>query len=161
MEKQLQAVAAEKRGRVFCKAQQELVADLLVKLNGLELLDPIHAWKWKGAGRLDADVAGKADVFALSSRYEGFGNVLIEAMACGVPVVATKSAGTTEIVRHGVDGLLVDTHDPSSLSRALATLIADPKVLERMSAAAVQGAERFALPRIARLYDETLMGALA
>ena len=104
---------------------------------------------------------GKADVFALSSRYEGFGNVLIEAMACGVPVVATRSAGTTEIVRHGVDGLLVDTHDPSSLSRALATLIADPKVLERMSAAAVQGAERFALPRIARLYDETLMGALA
>jgi glycosyltransferase involved in cell wall biosynthesis len=104
---------------------------------------------------------GKADVFALSSRYEGFGNVLIEAMACGVPVVATKSAGTTEIVRHDVDGLLVDTHDPSSLSRALATLIADPKVRERMSAAAVQGAERFALPRIARLYDETLMGALA
>ena len=104
---------------------------------------------------------GKADVFALSSRYEGFGNVLIEAMACGVPVVATKSAGTTEIVRHGVDGLLVDTHDPASLCHALATLIADPKVLARMSAAAVQGAERFALPRIARLYDETLTGALA
>jgi glycosyltransferase involved in cell wall biosynthesis len=104
---------------------------------------------------------GKADVFALSSRYEGFGNVLIEAMACGVPVVATRSAGTTDIIRHGVDGLLVDTHDPSALSRALATLISDPKALKDMSAAAVQGAERFALPRIARLYDETLMGALA
>jgi glycosyltransferase involved in cell wall biosynthesis len=103
----------------------------------------------------------RSDAFVLTSRYEGFGNVLIEAMACGVPVVATKSAGTIDIVRHGVDGLLVDTHDPSSLSRALATLIADPVVLERMSAAAVQGAERFALPRIARLYDETLMGALA
>jgi len=103
----------------------------------------------------------KADVFALSSRYEGFGNVLIEAMACGVPVVATKSAGTTDIIRHGVDGLLVDRHDSSSLSRALATLIADPNALTRMSAAAVQGAERFALPRIAQLYDETLMGALA
>ena len=104
---------------------------------------------------------GKADVFALSSRYEGFGNVLIEAMACGVPAVATASAGTRDIIRDGVDGVLVATHDAASLCKALATLLSDRAMRDRMSVAAVQGAERFALPRVVRLYDETLMGALA
>jgi hypothetical protein len=42
--------------RLLSKAQQELAADLLVELDTLELLDPIHAWKWKGAGGLDADI---------------------------------------------------------------------------------------------------------
>src|SRR5262249_46626468 len=46
----------------------------------------------------------RADVFALSSRYEGFGNVLIESMACGVPVVATASPGTRDIVADGANG---------------------------------------------------------
>jgi hypothetical protein len=45
--------------RLLSRAQQELAADLLVELDGLELLDPIHAWKWKGAGGLDADVAAE------------------------------------------------------------------------------------------------------
>ena len=45
--------------RLLSKAQQELVADLLVELDGLEILDPIHARKWKGAGRLDDDVAAE------------------------------------------------------------------------------------------------------
>jgi hypothetical protein len=49
----------QRLGRLLSKAQQELVADLLVQLDGLELLDPIHAWKWKGSGRLDADVAAE------------------------------------------------------------------------------------------------------
>jgi len=75
---------------------------------------------------LDADVVlcgfqrnpwkyiARADVFALSSRYEGFGNVLVEAMACGVPVVATSSPGTCEIVGDGIDGLLVEHHEPAA-----------------------------------------------
>ena len=67
----------------------------------------------------------RADVFALSSRYEGFGNVLVEAMACGVPVVATGSPGTREIVSVGTDGLLVDRHEPAALAAALAAVLSD------------------------------------
>jgi hypothetical protein len=45
--------------RLLSKAQQDLAADLLMELDALEVLDPIHAWKWKGAGELDADVAAE------------------------------------------------------------------------------------------------------
>lgn len=103
----------------------------------------------------------KADVFALTSRYEGFGNVLIEAMACGVPVVATASAGTRDIVRHGVDGLLVEQHEPAAFAEAIASLVTDETTRQRMSAAALQDAPRFALPRIAQLYDDVFRGVMA
>lgn len=103
----------------------------------------------------------KADVFALTSHYEGFGNVLIEAMACGVPVVATASAGTRDIVRHGVDGLLVEQHAAAAFADAMASLLTDPGTRQRMSAAALQDAPRFALPRVAQMYDEAFRGVLA
>jgi glycosyltransferase involved in cell wall biosynthesis len=102
----------------------------------------------------------RADVFALSSRYEGFGNVLIEAMACGVPVVATSSPGTREIVEAGVDGLLVD-HEPSALAAALERLVTDEGLHRRMSLAARRAAQRFALPTIAAEYDRAFSEVLA
>ena len=104
---------------------------------------------------------GRADVFALSSRYEGFGNVLVEAMACGVPVVATSSPGTREIVTPGVDGLLVDRHEPAAFAAALERLLTDAPLRERMSQAARRAAERFALPAIAAAYDGAFTEVLA
>ena len=103
----------------------------------------------------------QADVFALSSRYEGFGNVLIEAMACGVPVVATSSPGTRDIVAGGVNGLLVEKHQPAELAAALERLLTDSAMRSRMAIAARQTAERFALPAIAAEYGRVLGEVIA
>jgi glycosyltransferase involved in cell wall biosynthesis len=103
----------------------------------------------------------RADVFALTSRYEGFGNVLVEAMACGVPVVATMSPGTRDIVTSGVDGMLVEQHDPASFAAALAEVLTDEPLRRRRSDAARINADRFAAPAIASAYDRVLMEMIA
>jgi glycosyltransferase involved in cell wall biosynthesis len=104
---------------------------------------------------------GRADAFVLTSRYEGFGNVIVEALACGVPVVATASAGTREIVRAGTDGLLVEQHEPEAVAAALQRVLCDPAFRSRLAEGARDSARRFALPAIASAYDRVLAGALA
>lgn len=103
----------------------------------------------------------RADVFALTSRYEGFGNVLIEAMACGTPVVATRSPGTDDIIQDGVDGLLVTDHTPAAMAEALRRVITDGARREALSVAARRSANRFTPPAIAGRYDAVLREALA
>jgi glycosyltransferase involved in cell wall biosynthesis len=103
----------------------------------------------------------RAEVFALSSRYEGFGNVLLEAMACGVPVVATTSPGTRDIVRDGENGLLVDQHDPASLASALDRLLGDDALRQRMSEQARRSVQPFALAAVAAEYDRVFGEVLA
>jgi glycosyltransferase involved in cell wall biosynthesis len=103
----------------------------------------------------------RADVFALTSRYEGFGNVIVEAMACGVPVVATSSPGTREILTSGANGLLVDDHEPAAFAAALAAVIDDDALRGKMADSARRHAERFRTESIALAYDRVLTEALA
>jgi len=98
----------------------------------------------------------KADVFLLTSRYEGFGNVLIEAMALAVPVVATASAGTRDIVDHGVDGLLVDSHTPEAVAAALRRVLENRDLRASLSSQAAASAEQFSAPRVIARYDQVL-----
>ena len=98
----------------------------------------------------------RADVFLLTSRYEGFGNVLIEAMACGVPVVATASAGTRDIVQHGIDGLLVDVHSPQTVAAGVLSILESPARRNAMSQAATLSADRFAVEQVIARYDAVL-----
>lgn len=102
----------------------------------------------------------RADIFLLTSHYEGFGNVLIEAMACGVPVVATASPGTRDIINNGIDGLLVDVHTPQAVAGALKTILESPEKRQAMSIAAREAANRFAVREVASKYD-LLMERLA
>jgi len=89
----------------------------------------------------------RAHIVALSSDYEGFPNALLEGMASGRPVVATKGGGTGELVRDGVDGLLVE-RNPQALSSALLSLLQDEKLLERMAGDARERAGEFGWPSV-------------
>lgn len=73
-----------------------------------------------------------ADVFVLPSHDEGMPNVVLEAMASALPVVATRISGNEELVEHGKTGLLVTPNDPDELADALIQLIDTPATRQRM-----------------------------
>jgi glycosyltransferase involved in cell wall biosynthesis len=111
-----------------------------------------------------ADVRGyfeAMDVFALSSLREGLPNVLLEAMALEVPVVATRVNGVPRLVRHGANGLLVEAGDPAPLAAALDHLLADADLQTAFRAAGRETVEgRFSfearMRKLSQLYDELL-----
>jgi glycogen synthase len=90
------------------------------------------------------------DLLVLPSLYEDLSSALIEAMAAGLPVVATGVGGTADLVRHGVNGLLVAPRDPAALAAAISQVLADPAAAARLSAAARRTAAGYAWPDLAR-----------
>jgi glycosyltransferase involved in cell wall biosynthesis len=78
----------------------------------------------------------EVDVVVLSSRQEGFGMVLAEAMACGTPVVATRCGGPEDVVRDGETGFLVPCDDPITMANAIEQLLVDDRLRHRMGEAA-------------------------
>jgi phosphatidylinositol alpha-mannosyltransferase len=91
------------------------------------------------------------DIFcAPSTGRESFGIVLLEAMASGKPVVATNIRGYNSVVRHRVDGLLVERKSPEALALALVHLLADRELRARFGEAGRRRAEEFSWPVIAR-----------
>jgi glycosyltransferase involved in cell wall biosynthesis len=94
-----------------------------------------------------------ADLFVLSSRWEGFGHVIVEAMVAGAPVIAFDCPhGPRDIIRHGENGLLVRDGDEAALAEAMSKSLNDRDVARRLSENARKDAVRFSSARIADQY---------
>lgn len=100
-----------------------------------------------------------ADVFVLSSFYEGFGNVLVEAMLQNAPVVASDCPwGPAEIIQHGVNGLLTPVGDAAALAQALAAVLDDPVLRDRLVGNANRSIERFTFAQMNQQYAAVFHG---
>lgn len=91
-----------------------------------------------------------SSLFVFSSRFEGFGMVLVEAMACGLPVVSFDcKCGPKDIISHGVDGLLVETGNVQQLASSMSLLMSDANMLSKMGSEARKNVARFNIENIA------------
>lgn len=94
-------------------------------------------------------VIAASDVFAFSSRFEGQGLALVEAMVCGTPPVSFDCpSGPGFIIRHGIDGLLVPAEDVEALAEALITLLLDDEKRQEMGNKAKEAGERYDVKEI-------------
>ncbi|HKV45504.1 MAG TPA: glycosyltransferase family 4 protein [bacterium] len=90
-----------------------------------------------------------ADVFVLPSLIESFGIVLVEAMSCGLPIVASNIMGIPAVVEDGVNGFLVPPGDEAALADRVIRLLTDPAASAAISAVNLRTAATYALPRVA------------
>jgi len=154
------AVKSEPRLRFAVVGQGEgaLLDELLGLRAELGLHDVVHF-----AGfRPDVTVPLRSfDAFVMSSRSEGFPVALVQAMAAGLPVVATRCGGPEEMVTNGIQGLLVPREDPATLAAAMLRIVSDGPLRRELAVAArVAARARFSLTTMLESYDRIYRAAL-
>jgi glycosyltransferase involved in cell wall biosynthesis len=104
--------------------------------------------------RTDADeLLAAAHVVVLSSRQEGMGSVLLDALLLGKPIAATRAGGIPDVIQHGVDGLLAPVADPDALAAHIVELLTNRALAARLATAARSRAVEFS---VERMTDRTL-----
>ncbi len=136
-------------------AERKMLEDLSVKLG--------IAGRVRFTGNVPdpSMVLRQACIFVLSSRYEGFPNALLEGMACGLPAVAFDCpSGPRDIIRDGIDGILVRAGDVDSMARAMSRLLCDSELRDRMGGAAAEVVHRFSLARVLEMWNHAVRLAI-
>lgn len=109
-----------------------------------------------------APLLADADIFLLPSQSESFGLGALEALACGVPVIASAAGGLLEVVTNEVTGLLYPVGDVSAMAEGAVALLRDPDRLQRMrDAAAADARARFSLGSVLQQYEELYSSAIS
>jgi glycosyltransferase involved in cell wall biosynthesis len=138
--------------------------DLVILGDGLkrrDLLAQVAAAGLQGRVFLPGSVGNvgdwyaRADLYAMSSDFEGFPNTLVEAMAYGLPAVSFDcDTGPRDIIRHELDGLLVPPGDVPAMEASLERVMVDAVLRRRFAAQAIAARERFSMPKIAGMWEE-------
>lgn len=101
------------------------------------------------------------DLFVSSSLWEGLPTVIMEAMAVGLPVIATDIPGTREMISDGINGRLVPPGDPIALANAINTMIENPQMRQNLSEAGKETVKQYSIEEIAKRYLELYEALMA
>ncbi|NJN47581.1 MAG: glycosyltransferase [Candidatus Competibacteraceae bacterium] len=150
----------------ICRVIKQLPVRLIILGDGPErrqLEATVNAWQLTETVSLIGyrdnvyPYLAQADLFIHTCLFEGFGYTLLEAMACGTPVIATDCPyGPREIIGDSEYGVLVPAHDPEKLANAILQLLKDDQARERYSTIGIRRAEELSIERMIRSYERVL-----
>jgi N-acetyl-alpha-D-glucosaminyl L-malate synthase BshA len=156
--------------RVFARVRQELPSVLVMVGDGPDRVDAEDEARHHGLehevaflGKIEAvaPLLAGSDLFLLPSENESFGLSALEALASGVPVVASRAGGIPEVVEDGVTGALAPVGDVEAMAAASLDILRDGARWDAMSrAAAADARRRFALDQILTQYEDLYSDAL-
>jgi N-acetyl-alpha-D-glucosaminyl L-malate synthase BshA len=149
--------------RIFARVRRAMPATLLMVGDGPDRQDAEHEARELGVatdvrflGRLDAvaPVLAAADLFLLPSQTESFGLAALEAMACGAPVLASRTGGLPEVITDGVEGILEPPGSVEAMARRAIALLRDGDAHKAMKAAAIARALTFSADTVVPEYEQ-------
>jgi N-acetyl-alpha-D-glucosaminyl L-malate synthase BshA len=156
--------------RIFARVREELPSVLVMVGDGPDRVDAEDEARHLGLesevaflGKIEAvaPLLAASDLFLLPSQNESFGLSALEALASGVPVVASRAGGIPEVVRDGVTGALAEVGDVESMAAAALGILCDAERWDAMSrAAAADARARFALDQVLSQYEALYVDAL-
>ncbi|CCG40503.1 glycosyltransferase [Magnetospirillum molischianum] len=128
----LRAVARVEGAVLWLAGEGPLRAELTAQAETLGIASRVRFLGWRDDG---PRLLASADLFVCPSRHEPLGNVVIEAWAAARPVIAAASQGPSQLIRDGIDGLLVPVDDDDAMAAGLARLLADPALAATLASA--------------------------